>query len=80
MNGPGLGIGYVPQGRGIFPNLSVRTISNRLATLLRRARKVIEASLEDFPRLRACSTGCGGALVGRRAATAGAGPLPDARS
>ena len=48
-----LGMGYVPQGRGIFPNLTVRE-NLRLACLARRANDdlVVEEILEEFPRLK----------------------------
>lgn len=48
-----LGMGYVPQGRGIFPNLTVRE-NLRIACLARRVNDdlVIEEILEEFPRLK----------------------------
>lgn len=48
-----LGMGYVPQGRGIFPNLTVRE-NLRIACLARRGNDdlVVEEVLEEFPRLK----------------------------
>ena len=60
-----LGIGYVPQGREIFPSLSV--LENlRMGCLLSRKdeRGTIEAVLEMFPRLRRLLDRTGGALSG----------------
>ena len=58
------GIGYVPQGREIFPGLSVR---DNLRMGCRRAsdeRAEIEAVLGDFPRLRPLLDRPGSALSG----------------
>ena len=60
-----LGIGYVPQGREIFPTLSV--LENlRMATAVSGGAdaEVIEPVLEDFPRLKALLDRPGGALSG----------------
>jgi len=60
-----LGIGYVPQGREIFPTLSV--LENlRMATAVLGAAdaEVIERVLEDFPRLKPLLDRPGGALSG----------------
>jgi len=60
-----LGIGYVPQGREIFPTLSV--LENlRMATAAFGApdADVIDPVLEDFPRLKALLDRPGGALSG----------------
>lgn len=60
-----LGIGYVPQGREIFPTLSV--LENlRMATAACGAAdaEVIDPVLEDFPRLKALLDRPGGALSG----------------
>ncbi len=60
-----LGIGYVPQGREIFPALSV--LENlRMATAASGAADtdVIDPVLEDFPRLKALLDRPGGALSG----------------
>ncbi|MBM7046555.1 ABC transporter ATP-binding protein [Rhizobium lusitanum] len=59
------GIGYVPQGREIFPGLSV--IENlRMGCLLNAEpeNKVIEEILTFFPRLKAYLGRIGGALSG----------------
>ena len=51
-----LGIGYVPQGRGIFPNLSVRdNLRMGVATHEINEMDALERTLTDFPRL--CLTG-----------------------
>jgi branched-chain amino acid transport system ATP-binding protein len=60
-----LGIGYVPQGRQIFPGLSV--IDNlRMGCAARSGvdRDVIAPILEDFPRLKNLLDRPGGALSG----------------
>jgi urea ABC transporter ATP-binding protein UrtE len=58
------GIGYVPQGREIFPALSVRE-NLRMGALNRSDEKaVIEAALEQFPRLTRLIDRPGGALSG----------------
>jgi urea ABC transporter ATP-binding protein UrtE len=62
----GLGIGYVPQGRGIFPQLSVRD-NLRFAWHDYSGgseEEVIEAVLADFPRLARLLDRMGGALSG----------------
>jgi len=61
------GIGYIPQGREIFPNLSVR--ENLQMGLLRLAdrnerRPSFERVLEEFPRLKALLDRRGGVLSG----------------
>jgi branched-chain amino acid transport system ATP-binding protein len=48
---PGLGIGYVPQGRGIFPLLTVRE-NMRLGLRGAPDQAVEEGLLTRFPRLR----------------------------
>ncbi len=60
-----LGIGYVPQGREIFPALSVQE-NLRMGCLLskRDERRTIEGVLEMFPRLRRLLDRTGGALSG----------------
>ena len=60
-----LGIGYVPQGREIFPALSVHE-NLRMGCLLssRDERRTIEGVLEMFPRLRRLLDRTGGALSG----------------
>ncbi len=62
----GLGIGYVPQGRGIFPQLSVRD-NLRFAWheyAGASEQDVMEEVLSDFPRLRPLLDREGGALSG----------------
>jgi len=60
-----LGIGYVPQGREIFPALSVHE-NLRMGCLLssRDERGTIEDVLDMFPRLRRLLDRTGGALSG----------------
>ncbi|MDB5353251.1 MAG: amino acid/amide transporter ATP-binding protein 2, family [Planctomycetota bacterium] len=52
---PSLGVAHVPEGRGVFLNLSVRE-NLLMGAMLRRDRAVIHADLErrleQFPRLR----------------------------
>ncbi len=72
-----LGIGYVPQGREIFPALSV--LDNlRMGCVKARAirRPTDRAGAGEFPRLKPLLDRVGGVAVGRRAAVAGARPLP----
>ncbi|MGI4982964.1 MAG: ABC transporter ATP-binding protein [Janthinobacterium lividum] len=59
------GIGYVPQGREIFPALTVRD-NLRVGCLLARGREdeTIAGILELFPRLKAYLDRAGGALSG----------------
>jgi urea ABC transporter ATP-binding protein UrtE len=60
------GIGYVPQGRQIFPALSVR--DNLIVGAKARTRKAaepqIDAALQDFPILREKIDDVGGSLSG----------------
>ena len=59
------GLGYVPQGREIFPGLTVR--ENLRMGALKRGRAedaAIDAALEDFPRLKRLIDRAGGALSG----------------
>ncbi len=60
-----LGIGYVPQGRQIFPALSVHE-NLRMGCLLSKQdeRRTIKGVLEMFPRLRRLLDRTGGALSG----------------
>jgi urea ABC transporter ATP-binding protein UrtE len=59
------GIGYVPQGRGIFPGLSVRdNLRFAVAALGRRQGDAIEAILAELPRLKGLLDRPGGALSG----------------
>jgi branched-chain amino acid transport system ATP-binding protein len=59
------GIGYVPQGREIFPGLSVRD-NLRMGAIARPKNEAaaIEAVLETFPRLKRLIDRPGGALSG----------------
>lgn len=60
-----LGLGLVPQGREIFPDLSVEeNLRMGLATAPKEDRSVIDAVLEDFPRLERLLDRRGGALSG----------------
>jgi branched-chain amino acid transport system ATP-binding protein len=60
-----MGIGYVPQGRGILPALSVLENLRFAATAVKRRDPQAEASvLEDFPRLKAYLDRPAGALSG----------------
>ena len=58
------GLGYVPQGRQIFPGLT--TLDNlRMGTTAQgRSKDVVEDVLTDFPRLRPLLDRLGGALSG----------------
>lgn len=62
----GLGMGYVPQGRGIFPQLTVRDNLRFAWHEYSGASEhdVMEAVLGDFPRLRPLLDREGGALSG----------------
>jgi branched-chain amino acid transport system ATP-binding protein len=60
-----LGFGYVPQGREIFPQLSVYDNLRMGCTRAPgREQDVIEPILEDFPRLKPLLDRPGGALSG----------------
>jgi amidase len=60
-----LGIGYVPQGRGIFPNLSVRdNLRMGVAAHGMDEGAAIDAVLADFPRIVRLLDRDGGALSG----------------
>lgn len=56
------GIGYVPQGREIFPQLS--TLDNLRMGAANAAEDTVEAVLEDLPRLKPLLDRPGGALSG----------------
>ena len=61
-----LGVAYVPEGRGVFPNLSVR---ENLVMAARKGRDgrsdwTLERVLETFPRLRERITNLGAQLSG----------------
>jgi amidase len=57
------GLGYVPQGRGIFPNLSVRD-NLRMGTTGTGEMAALDAVLADFPRLERLLDRRGGSLSG----------------
>ena len=57
------GLGYVPQGREIFPGLSVRD-NLRMGFAGRGAEERIDVTLETFPRLAPLLDRRGGALSG----------------
>ena len=61
-----LGIGYVPEGRGIFPNLSVREnlLMSARAGVDGQRNWTFERVLETFPRLGERLTNGGGQLSG----------------
>ncbi|NYT25136.1 ABC transporter ATP-binding protein [Alcaligenaceae bacterium] len=59
-----MGLGYVPQGRGIFPGLSVQD-NLRFSACANPARSMsVEEILDEFPRLKALTGRPGGALSG----------------
>ena len=60
-----LGIGYVPQGRGIFPNMSVRD-NLRMGSLINASRKSLDFDLVFgyFPILKERLAQRGGTLSG----------------
>ncbi|MBC7993711.1 MAG: ABC transporter ATP-binding protein [Rhizobacter sp.] len=61
-----LGIGYVPEGRGVFPNLSVREnlIMAARPGLMGQCDWTLERVLETFPRLAERINSQGGQLSG----------------
>jgi urea ABC transporter ATP-binding protein UrtE len=60
-----LGLGYVPQGRQIFPDLSVaENLSVGAAGLGARAKAMVDEVLANFPRLEPLLARRGGALSG----------------
>ncbi len=58
------GMGYVPQGRGIFPGLTVRDNLRFAAIAVGRRAATIASVLDEFPRLKALLERPGGALSG----------------
>ena len=69
------GLGYVPQGREIFPGLSVRD-NLRMGFVGRGAEERIDAILQTFPRLTPLLDRRGRRAQRRRAAAAGHRALP----
>jgi urea transport system ATP-binding protein len=60
-----LGLGYVPQGREVFPGLSVyENLRMGCSTQDGVEKDIIAAVLEEFPRLKALLDRTGGALSG----------------
>jgi branched-chain amino acid transport system ATP-binding protein len=59
-----LGVGYVPQGRGILPGLTVRDNLLFAAAALKKPADQLDAVLDDFPRLKNLLARPGGALSG----------------
>ena len=59
-----MGVGYVPQGRGIFPGLSVLDNLNFSAKANPANSMSVDEVLEDFPRLKPLLVRHGGALSG----------------
>lgn len=58
------GIGFVPQGRGIFPGLTVRDNLRFAAVAIGRRAAPLNDILDEFPRLKALLDRPGGALSG----------------
>lgn len=58
------GIGYVPQGRQIFANLSVRENLTMAALGGRRPPEIVDRVLGQFPRLQPIADRAGGVLSG----------------
>ncbi len=59
------GLGYVPQGRFVFPRMSVtENIAVAAATNGKNATMAVEEALEEFPLLRPKATALAGGLSG----------------
>ena len=58
------GIGYVPQGRQIFPNLTTRENLMMSALGARRSPEIVDRMLALFPRLQSIEGRAGGVLSG----------------
>jgi branched-chain amino acid transport system ATP-binding protein len=58
------GLCLVPEGRGIFPNLSVRENLRMMTYAGRTLRHIEDVTMERFPRLRDRRTQVGGTLSG----------------
>lgn len=60
-----LGLGYVPQGREIFPGLTVReNLEFASVASGKKDPRIVEAMIEDFPRLKPILDRAGGVLSG----------------
>ncbi len=59
-----LGIGYVPQGRGIFPTLTVKENLEISIKKKNKNNQVVEKILEQYPRLKERLNQLGGTLSG----------------
>lgn len=59
-----LGIGYVPQGRGIFPTLTVRENLEISIKKKQKDNKAVDEILEQYPRLKERLGQLGGTLSG----------------
>lgn len=59
-----IGIGYVPQGRQIFPNLTVRENLKMAVLASGSPADTLEEILERFPRLQSIEDRVGGVLSG----------------
>ncbi|MFB9950699.1 ABC transporter ATP-binding protein [Rhizobium puerariae] len=59
-----LGIGYVPQGRRIFPQLTVRENLTVAARATRRPAAIVDEIIAELPALERLSSRKGGALSG----------------
>jgi branched-chain amino acid transport system ATP-binding protein len=59
-----LGIGYVPQGRGIFPTLTVRENLEISINKKQNDNKSVDEILEQYPRLKERLSQLGGTLSG----------------
>ncbi len=72
-----LGIGFVPQGREVFPLLTVKeNLETGFARLPRKERNVPDEIFQLFPVLRSMMGRRGGDLSGRSAAAARHRPRP----
>lgn len=58
------GMGYVPQGRGILPSLTVMDNLLFAAAAVGKGKGPIQVVLDDFPRLRSLLDRAGGVLSG----------------
>ena len=56
-----LGLGYVPEGRGVFPEL---TVMDNLRLSVGRNQQAVEMVFEQFPPLKRCANQAAGTLSG----------------